>query len=414
MAQVLPLTKAILVGLEASPSGGPPWIEIANTDLANLAFVDALASLPAQGGTLYVMPSDGSPYRFAAEVAVTKPNVTIEFLGGSELAFPTGTSGPQSAFKVTAPNFKCRGARAVFEITGANNTANRSFFRIEADEAEFSDCVFDLKQSVASGTPIDQFVCIRSVSDPALFDPVRRNLKVTRCTFVVQPGTSQEFGWTPVLGEPPKPRGICGIMANRLIGCILTENAFRSGSQTLKGECGPAIYLVNVEECTISASTFRALRIPTGVPPTGTNADRGSLIRIMGSVGPGSGEGHHTVLSANAIGDLDTGHVIALDKVRFDYVSANVIDRVGPTCYSVVRGTDGDVLGIVGNSISGISGPTSGTGAEGVFRLEGMGEVLIAGNVLTDIATGRKLIDILDDSSTNVVVSPTQAQSNTP
>lgn len=100
MAQVQPLTKAILVGLEATPSGGPPWIQITNTDAVDTAFVDALASFPAQGGTLYVMPSDGSPYRFAATVPVTKPNVTIEFLGGSELAFATASPGPQSAFLV--------------------------------------------------------------------------------------------------------------------------------------------------------------------------------------------------------------------------------------------------------------------------------------------------------------------------
>lgn len=413
MAQVDALTDAILVGLEAAPSGGPPWIVITDTDAADDAFRDALTSLPDQGGTLYVMPSeDGSPYRFAAEVVVSKPNVTIEFLGGSELAFLPLAAGQQNAFRVTAPNFKCRGARAVFEITAANNTAQRSFFRIEADEAEFLDCVFDLKQDVPSGTPIDRFVCIRL--ETASLAPTRRNLKVTRCTFLIQPGTPQEFGWTPVAGEPANPRGICGIMANRLNGCVLTENSFRSGSQTAKGDCGPAIYLTNVEGCTISASTFRGLRIPTGIPPGGTSADRGSLIRLVGSIGTEAGEGHHTVISANAIDDLDSGHVIALDVALYDYVSANLIDRVGPNCYSVVRGGGGSVLGIVGNSISRLTGPTSGAEAEGAIRLESIGEVLLAGNVLTDIATGTELIDIVNDTSTNTVVSPSQVRRNTP
>lgn len=414
MAQVDALTDAILVGLEAAPSGGPPWIVITDTEEADDAFRDALNSLPDQGGTLYVMPSkDGSPYRFLAEVLVDRPNVTIEFLGGSELAFLPLAAGLQNAFRVTAPNFKCRGARAVFEINAANNTAQRSFFRIEADEAEFLDCVFDLKQAVPSGTPIDRFVCIRLASNPQS-DPIRRNLKVTRCTFIIQPGTPQEFCWTPVTGQPPNPRGICGIMANRLNGCVLTENSFRSGSQTAKGDCGPAIYLTNVEGCTISASTFRGLRIPTGIPPGGTSADRGSLIRLVGSVGTGAGEGHHTVISANAIDDLDSGHVIALDDVRYDYVSANLIDRVGPNCYSAVRGREGRVLGIVGNSISRLTGPTSGPEAEGAIRLDSIDEALLAGNVLTDIATGTKLIDIVNDSSTNTVVSPSQVRRNTP
>lgn len=363
--------------------------------------------------------SPNSPW----EVAVSNGSgsfVTIEFLGGSEITFPAGGSGPQSAFKVTAPNFKCRGARAVFEITAGSNMANRTFVRIEADETECADCVFDVKQSVASSTPIDRFACIRVVSDPDLFEPIRRNFKVTRCTFIIQPGTPQEFCWIPVLNQPPTPRGICGIFANRVNGCILTENSFRSGSQTAKGECGPAIYLTNVEECTISASTFRGLRIPTGIPttippiPPSTSADRGSLIRIYGGVGAGAGEGHHTVISANAVDDLDTGHVIALDLALFDFVSANLIDRVGPNCYSAVRARSGSVLGIVGNSISRITGPTSGAGAEGVIRLDTMGEVLIAGNVLTDIATGTKLIDIQSDTSRNTVVSPTQARLNTP
>lgn len=419
MAQVQPLTKAILVGFEATPSGGPPWIDVAPAT-ANLAFQDAHDSLPAQGGTLYVLPSDGSPYVFRGEVAVTKPNVTIEFLGGSEITFPASAPGPGNAFRVTAPNFKCRGARAVFEIMAASNTANRSFFRVEADEAQFSDCFFDVKQNVASGTPIDRFVCIRLDSNPDLFEPFRRNFKVSRTTFIIQPGIQQDFCWTPVLNAPPTPRGICGLMANRLNGCILTENSFRSGSQSAKGDCGPAIYLTNVEGCTLSASTFRGLRIPTGIPtttppiPPSTSADRGSLIRLYGNVGPGDGEGHHTVISANVINDVDTAHVIALDFVRYDYVSANLIDLVGPTCYSVVRGRNGFVLGIVGNSISRITGPMSGADAEGVIRLEGMGEVLTAGNVLTNIATGRKLIDIVNDTSRNMVVSPTQARRDTP
>lgn len=417
MAQVDALTNAILVGLEAGPSGGPPWIVITNTNSADAAFRDALLSLPDQGGTLFVMPSeDGSPYRFSAEVPVNKPNVTIEFLGGSELAFPALASGPQNAFRVTAPNFRCRGARATFVITTANNTTERSFFRVEADESEFADCVFDIKQDVTSSTPIDRFVCIRLESDPIAPDPIRRNFKVTRCTFIIQPGIAQAFSWIPdpFNAKVPTPRGICGIMANRLNGCILSENSFRSGSPSVKGDCGPAIYLTNVEGCTISSSTFRGLRIPTGVPPDGTSADRGSLIRLYGSLGPGNGEGHHTVISANAVNDLDTAHVIALDFVRYDYVSANLIDLVGPNCYSVVRGRLGFVLGIVGNSISRLTGPMSDAQAEGAIRLESMGEVLLAGNVLTDIATGRMLIDIVNDTSWNTVVSPSQVRRNTP
>lgn len=408
MAQVLPLKKAILVGLEATPSGGPPWIDITDTDAVNTAFVDALTSLPPQGGTLYVMPSDGSPYRFASTVTVSKPNVSIEFLGGSEIAFATGSSGPQTAFLVTAPNFKCRGARGVFEVTSANNTPGRSFFRIEADEAELTDCTFELKQNVPSDTTLDSFACIRLFTDP-LSGLIRQNLKVARCSFIVQPGIQQAFGWTPVVGEPSIPRGICGIVANRLRGCILTENAFRSASSTLRGDSGPVIYLLDVEECTISSSTFRGLRIPNSKPPSGDTRDRGSLIRLTGF----TIEGHHTVFSANVIDDVDTGHVMMLDNVRYDFISANVIDRVGPNCFTVVRATAGNVLGITGNSITRISGPVAGmTDAEGVFHFEAMDQVLLAGNVLSDITTGRTLIDIPPGTSANVVVSPAQSRSN--
>lgn len=214
-----------------------------------------------------------------------------------------------------------------------------------------------------------------------------------------------------VTGQPSTPRGICGILANRLRGCILTENAFRGASSTQKGDCGPAIYLLEVEECTISCSTFRGLRIPNAKPPGAGTQDRGSLVRLTGA----ALEGHHTVFSANVVDDVDTGHVMVLDNVRYDYVSANVIDRVGPTCYTVVRATAGNVLGITGNSISRISGPGVGMpDAEGVFHFEAMDDVLLAGNVLSDITTGRTLIDIPPGSSANVVVSPAQARSNVP
>lgn len=407
---VQPLTNAILVGLEAENPTGNPWFDITPAT-ADVAFQSALDALSDQGGTLYVLPMGPSTtaYTFSAQVTVTKPNVAIEFLGGSVLAFPTSGTAPANLFLVTAGGFRCQGARVVHAIQDANNLADRSCFRVEADDATFLDCSFDLTQGVSQDTVVIQsFSCIRAHSDPPPNeDPIRRNLKVSRCTFVFQPGTTQDEPWIDPMqtGVITQPRGVCCIRATRLRGCALTENHFRSGSTTQKGDCGPVIYLLAVEECSLSSNTIRGLKTPAG----GTAPDLGTLVRLRSSA---TLEGHHTVVSCNVAVDIDSSHVFVLDGergVNYDYLTGNVIDQIQPSCRSVIYGEGGAVLGVVGNTITRV-GPASG--AEGAIHLDSVHDVTIASNVFAGLPATLRPIQL--EACANVQVSPYQARAETP
>ncbi len=402
---VHPLTNAILIGLEADPiPGGDMWVKITDPTNAHTFLNTAIGFLPDQGGTLYVSPmaNGTAEYRIAGQVNVDKPNVTIEFLGGSEPTFPATGSSPQNMFFVTGSGFRCIGARVKYAIKDDNlGLLERSFFRVEADDAEFLDCSFDIKQDVSSPlVVIKSSSCIRLFVDLTQSD-ARRNLKVGRCTFVLQPGTSQGLPWI----QPPvgltEPRGVCCIRATGLLGGILTENHFRSGSTTVKGDCGPILYLLDVEQCAVSANTARGLRTPSG----GSAPDRGTLVRIRGD----RLEGHHTVVSCNVCEDLETSHAVVLDKVRFDYVTGNVFDLIGPGCFSVIHARDGDVLGIVANAITR---PAAAVSPEGAIHLENVRDVTLSGNALAGIPSAMKPIAIVGGG--NVQVSPYQALISTP
>ncbi len=401
---VFPLTNAILIGLEADPiPGGDMWVKITDPMNAHEKFNEAIDALPDQGGTLYVSPmaNGTAEYRIAGQVDVDKPNVTIEFLGGSELTFPASGSSPQNMFLVTGSGFRCHGARVRHAITNSNNAKDRSFFRVEADNAEFLDCYFDIKQDVSSSSVvIESFSCIRLFVDLTQSNP-RKNLRVGRCTFVLQPGTGQDLPWIQPPGELSEPRGVCCIRATGLLGGILTENHFRSGSNTVKGDCGPILYLLDVEQCTVSTNTARGLRTPGG----GTAPDRGTLVRIRGDLR----EGHHTVVSCNVYEDLEASHVVVLDKVRFDYVTGNIFDLIGPGCFSVIHARNGEVLGIVANAVTR---PAAAVAPEGAIYLENVREVTLSGNALAGIPSAMKPIAIVGGG--NVQVSPYQALISTP
>lgn len=403
MPLVMPVTNAIFVGLEATAvfPNANPWVPITNTNAVSQPFKDALLDLPAQGGVLYVMPGS-SPYVFDQVVPVNKPNVTIHFVGGSELTFPPSSIlGPTALFQVTHPNFHCHGARVKFVITDGSNVDDRSCFLVETDDASFLDCLFDVQQLVGPSVVIRSFSCIRQdATDPE----IHKGLRVARTTFVVQPGNAQSAAWT--LDPIPQPRGICCIRASRLRGCVLVENQFRSGSSTVKGDCGPVILLDAVEECSLSTATFRGLKTPT----SGSGADRGAIVRLRK---PGL-EGHHTVLSSLVFEALDTAHVLVLDDVYFDYVTTCIFDDIGPDCYTVVRADGGTVLGLLGNSVSRINGGTSNVAERGAFFLRNIDNVVHSANAMTDIAIGTRLFNVDPSSSSNLHVSPYQARSNTP
>src|SRR5688572_26290428 len=123
---VTPRTNAIFVGLGATPTvpGTPGYVEISMDPLvgANVAFQEAIDSLPANGGVLYVMPGTAD-YVFKATVNVNKPNVTIDFVGGSTLTFASGSfPTTPDMFLVTQRGFRCSGARVVFAINSQNNS----------------------------------------------------------------------------------------------------------------------------------------------------------------------------------------------------------------------------------------------------------------------------------------------------
>lgn len=408
MAQVTPRTNAIFVGLEADPPmGQPQWIPVDPLN-ANSAFQDAVDSLPNAGGVLYVMPAKrvagqtADQYEFQGLVRIpalsqpTKSNVTIQFAGGAVVTFSPNAPTLSDLFYVLSPGTRFSGLPVRFIITNLNNPAGRACVRIEADDVSLLDCMFDLKQDTGLNVAIEDFACVRaSIQAPNIL----HNLKILRTTFVFQPGTQQTTPWDP--NNPTLHRGVCGVRGFRVRGFILAESCFRSGSATAKGDCGPAIYLDAVEECSLSTLILRSLRTSTGV--VGTDA-RGTLIRLAAT----ELEGHHTVFSASVINSVDTAYVIWLEKNRFNYLGCNIIDEIMPACYAVIRATNGDVLGVVGNIVTRIQGPAGPLAGTGVIVLDNMSNATLSGGVLAEITNMEKTVNVISGSSANLHVSPQQ------
>lgn len=405
---VVPKVNVIFVGLEAAPiPPGPGYVEISDPTKANEAFDTAIASLPASGGTLYVMPGTVD-YEFRESVIVNKPNVTIDFVGGSTLKFsPISPVGGPDLFVIDQPRFRCTGARVVHTITSANNQDFRSCFLVRANDAEISNCTFEVRQGDATGIAIKYFCCVRALLKVGEPDPYRLGLRVTRNTFILDTaGFDQVAPWvppSPPITTFPVPRGVCGIGIEVARGAILSGNLFRSSTPGVKAPCGPAMFLATVEYTVISSNSFQDLR----TPPGDLDGDRGAVVRMVAPVG----EGHHTVLSGNVFGDLDTAVVVSLDNVRYDFITSNVFDRIGSAtraCWSVIRAKNGAVLGIVANAITRITGDSAAD--EAAIYLEDLSSVTISGNVFTEVQTGQGAFAVDPGTCENVQFETQQAQ----
>lgn len=401
---VNPQLDAIFVGLGATAlPPGPDYIPVVPGQ-AHQGFQDAIDSLPDNGGTLYIMPGTAA-YTFGQTVLVNKPNVTIDFVGGSTLTF--GASAATSLFSVSQPGFRCYGARVVHSIASGNNPNDRSCFLIQADDADISGCRFEIRQGDVAFA-IRYFSCIRVLQLFPL-EGFRSGIRVARNTFILdKEGIDQTEPWVPA-GQSPTgytlPRGVCCIGAEFVRGLILSGNTFRSNASGTTAACGPALYLVTSEQCSVSSNTLRDLRASAG----GSGPDRGSIVRLLGHLG----EGHHTVISANAFTEIESAILIGLDLVKFDYIAANVFDRIGSAtrpCWSVVRAQFGEVLGIVGNVFTRVTGG-GGANEAGIF-LHGLAECTISGNLFSEVQTGAGVLATTPGTTSNVHFEPQQAQSD--
>lgn len=403
---VTPQLNAIFVGLGSTPliPGGKAYVEITPAS-ANVAFQAAIDALPANGGILYVMPGDAD-YEFQAAVLVNKPNVTIDFVGGSTLTFSSiAHPKPRDLFLVVARGFRSSGARVVFAIDGQDNEPNRSCFRIEADDADVSNCTFRILQGdVGIGGVITYFCCMRLVGA----DPFLRSIRVARNIFELdEQGVDQVEPWN-TQGPFPVPRGVCCIGADRVRGLVVAENQVRSTSAVgVKAACGPALFLSAVEHCAVTANSFRELR----TSPGGQDEDRGAIVRIIG----GTSEGHHTVFSANVLTDLESAFVVALDLARYDGFAANVFDNIGTTdrpCWSVIRAMGSEVLGVAANAITRITGNASTS--EAAVYLEDLTNATLSGNLFSDVKTGAGAFGIKAGTCSNIQIDPQQARTDSP
>lgn len=309
-------------------------------------------------------------------------------------------------FVIDEARFRCSGARIVHAITGANNLDFRSCFLVRANDGDISNCTFEVRQGDATDIAIKYFCCVRALLKP-LEDTYRLGLRVTRNTFVIDTtGFDQDAPWvppTPPLTTFPLPRGVCGIGIEVARGAILSGNLFRSSSPGLKAPCGPAMFLATAEYTVISSNSVQDLR----TPPGDLNGDRGAVVRMVAPVG----EGHHTVLTGNVFGDLDTAIVVSLDNVKYDFITSNVFDRIGSAaraCWSVIRAKGGDVLGIVANTMTRITGDT--TASEAAIYLDNLSSVTVSGNVFTEVQTGQGAFAVNPGTCENVQFETQQAQ----
>jgi hypothetical protein len=162
------------------------------------------------------------------------------------------------------------------------------------------------------------------------------------------------------------------------------------------------MYLADVEECAVSTNTFSGLK----TPPGGSAPNRGTLVRIRSILK----EGHHSVVSCNVFNDLDTSHALVLDGVNDDYVTGNVFDQIGPSCFSVIHANLGVTLGVVANAITRVGAAAT---PEGAIYFQGIHGATLSGNVFSGVPSTMKPI-ALSGGSGNVQVSPHQARGDTP
>jgi hypothetical protein len=320
------------------------------------------------------------------------------------LRFASGAA-PQQILRVDAPGFRLSGARFVHAITAADNVAERSCVLVRADDADVSDCTFEIRQGDAS-FEIRYFACVR-VLQPTI-GQFHVGARVRRNTFVLDSaGVDQTLPWVPA--APPAvpyvlPRGVCCIGSERVRGLLVTDNEFRSSTPGVRAACGPALFLLTCEQVSVSGNGMRELR----TSPGGSGSERGAIVRAVGH----AGEGHHSVFTGNVLRDLESALVIGLDTLNYDVVSANVFDSIGSAarpCASVLRATNGTVLVVTGNAVTRIAGdPLS---SEAAISLDGVSDATLSGNVFADVTTGKGVFAVVPDTCSNVHFDPQQARS---
>ncbi len=345
--------------------------KVIDPNQANAAFQSAIASLPTQGGfELYVTPGS-DVYRFAAEVVVDRPNLTINFSPGAQLTFKDTVA--QNMLLIRAPNFRCKGARVVHSITNLNHLDERSVFRVDdmtspnsTDGASFADCVFHVDQMVLG---IKSFSCIRAMG--ASGTSPRRGLDVRGCTFHFPiSGIQQTNAWSGA-----DPYGICAIRTRRTRSCLLSRNLFFGIDSASRSHCGPMLYLEDSPDAVISSNVFRLVN----VKPATIGTENGTVIRLTRGI---SQEGLHAVLAANTFENIGAQFAIELIGTSGDVVAFSNFGRI-LTSDAAIRASpipgqmtpSEKVLVVVGNNFHNVQ-------PNFMVSLERVGDVTIAGNVL--------------------------------
>jgi hypothetical protein len=373
-------------------------------DRADLAFADAVASLPAGGGVLYVTPGT-QPYVFQNTVVVSKPNTRIEFTSGprlgalglpelpfSYLAFPA-TAGPRELFRIEAPRFTCRGAYVKHEASNPSLADNdRSCFLVQAaNDAHFDLCRFEFKQDNAN---IVDFSGIRAegASDSELV----QGLRIADCSYLINKGTKQS-----ATSGTSAPRGIVCLRVRNasqvlLEGCIVRgeDGDFR------EKHCGTVIHLDNCPASVLADFSIRFLDL--GTSQAGSAAD--SLIRI---VTHGIQEGHRTVLARAVFEDIGTKSTIELSDARSNVIAYGNFGRIIPLSENAieVNGAASRDVVIAGMNFHNISGNDLGLAKNFMIDLKSVRNVTVSAIVFFPFDGKQDLLRAAPGQCSGVVTS---------
>lgn len=391
----------IFVGL-----GGSGFVPI-QPAAADLAFVEALAALPASGGVLYVTPGT-NPYVFQSAVVVSKPDVRIEFMGGpsstgatptSYLAFPS-SGGPKQLFRIEARGFRCRGASVVHvasNVSGADD--GRSCFLAQAvDDVRFEACRFDLKQDSGG---IVGFTALRA--DGASRAVPAAGFRVSDCSFVIRTGTE--------LNAPSgalDPRGIVCIRATNVLQAQILDCLVRGVSPVPARDthCGSVVYLDN---CPGSILTDVSIRfIDLGSALASKAAD--SAVRITTHAGA---EGHRSVLARVLFEDVGTRSAIELTDARSDVIAYANFGRIIFVSESAIEanGSASRAVAVHGVNFHNVSasGLVPPPATNHMVDLRAARDVTIAGNVFSPFDDKQRFLRTLPGQCSGVAVDPTMS-----
>ncbi len=397
---------AIVVCIEVDGPTDPVirWVPIVPGQ-ADGAFAEALASLPALGGTLHVLPGS-QPYVFQNTVLVDKPNVSMRFAAGPALAassyltFPA-TGGPLQLFKLRSHRFRCVGAYVKYSATSTSTDSGRSFFLVTdelggADDAAFLGCTFAVKQDTPSQAPdITNFSCIRSegLSDSA----PRRGLRVSESSFLIDPGTAQSTSWSGA-----DPLGICGVRATNTAEVLVTKTGFLGTNDVPppRGAGGPMILLDNCPASILCDLVFVLISSIAGV-----GGEHGSLVRVTTH---GTAEGHRTMLCRFLSENNDARYMVELIDARSDVLAFANFGRLLGHCEAgvVVHGAKSDGLVVAALNLHHVSAAPA---LSRLLDLQAIRNATVSGVTLKPFTSSQIPLRILNGTCLNVQVEADQA-----